>query len=136
MLSSWFANTTLQKGRKIADELDSDEMMIGTAWLSDRPLPSELEYFSSFLLTIFSFFYICRSRKPGFIEKNANLEAFDKNILCPRNICTTKNLVSILQKLTKSKPSRLLALVQWKAQAGISYFKLFTFSFETNVEMP
>lgn len=45
MLSSWFANTTLQKGRKIADELDSDEMMIGTAWLSDRPLPSELEYF-------------------------------------------------------------------------------------------
>lgn len=53
MLSSWFANTALQKGRKIADELDSDEMMIGTAWLSDRPLPNELEYIFFFFLTLY-----------------------------------------------------------------------------------
>lgn len=43
----------------------------------------------------------------------------EKKLLSHRNICTTKNLVSILQKLTKSKPNRLLALVQWKAQAGM-----------------
>ena len=45
----------------------------------------------------------------------------EKKLLSHRNICTTKNLVSILQKLTKSKPNRLLALVQWKAQAGMVF---------------
>ena len=45
MLSSWFANPSLQKGKKSVDEqmMEGDEPVIGSAWLSDRPLPKELE---------------------------------------------------------------------------------------------
>ena len=44
MLSSWFANPSLLKGKKaVMEDADTEDVTIGTAWLTERNLPKELE---------------------------------------------------------------------------------------------
>ncbi|KAJ3323856.1 Factor arrest protein 11 [Boothiomyces sp. JEL0866] len=118
MLSSWFSSN--QNGRKKSMPDDGEvgiDFLMGASWLKDRPLLAEL-----------SFFEFCKSHGtpepptiPNIVEQSRGsadtLKLQDPIKASERNFHTTINLLRVLQKLTKNKMHRLLALVQWKASA-------------------
>ncbi|KAJ3268445.1 Factor arrest protein 11 [Terramyces sp. JEL0728] len=116
MLSSWFASNQAGRKKSVPDDGEggSDSLM-GAGWLKDRPLLPDL-----------SFFEFCKShgkqQVPASIVDEARgstetLKLQDPIKASERNFHTTINLLCVLQKLTKNKMHRILALVQWKASA-------------------
>ncbi|KAJ3336864.1 Factor arrest protein 11, partial [Kappamyces sp. JEL0680] len=118
-----FANPALQKAKKapvLEDNADVDDLSIGTSWLSERALPKELD-----------FFLVCQAASEPRQDPQpptqgvsttsqvppSDLALPQKKYASKRNVETTAMLLRLLQKLTKQKTNRILAMVQWKAQA-------------------
>ncbi|KAI9341744.1 hypothetical protein BDR26DRAFT_860208 [Obelidium mucronatum] len=86
---------------------------MGSAWLKDRDEPQEL-----------NFFYVASqlNQKPSEAPTTTTSTTTTTTTTTTipgswRNFYTTINLLRILQKITKRKTHRIMALVQWKASA-------------------
>ncbi|KAJ3253529.1 Factor arrest protein 11 [Boothiomyces macroporosus] len=118
MLSSWFSSNQSGRKKSVPDDGEAGiDFLMGAGWLRDRPLLPEL-----------SFFEFCKSHgkqvppvAPNIADQARGsadtLKLQDQCRASERNFHTTINLLRVLQKLTKNKMHRILALVQWKASA-------------------
>jgi hypothetical protein len=92
MMSSWFTNPTPKNKRRVDEEC-------GKQWLSDNPKERRL--------------HILEFIKP----KTSKAQSSNIKKSNPQSFTTTINLLRILQKITKNKNHRILAMVQWKSSA-------------------
>ncbi|KAJ3109212.1 Factor arrest protein 11 [Physocladia obscura] len=128
MLSTWFQNPMAASlaavsagvgGGTVPERVDSlngaaaiatavsASSGMGAVWLKERDEPEELNFFS------------WTQAKIEADENAQNISTITPTVQSGswRNFYTTINLLRILQKLTKRKTQRVMALVQWKASA-------------------